>query len=57
MFLTDAADLDLVSRALPTHGFTVSSAKLGYQAQKPYRPHQPERRGNWTEVEEFSGRR
>jgi hypothetical protein len=24
-------DLDLVSRALPAHGFTVLSAKLGYK--------------------------
>ena len=35
LFLTDAADLDLVSRALPTHGFTVLSAKLGYKAKNP----------------------
>ncbi len=34
-FLTDPADLDLVSRALPTHGFTVLSAKLGYKAKNP----------------------
>ena len=38
MFLTDAADLDLVSRALPTHGFTVLSAKLGYKAKNPVDP-------------------
>ena len=31
LFLTDAADLDLVSRALPAHGFTVLTAKLGYK--------------------------
>ena len=35
LFLTDPADLDLVSRALPTHGFTVLSAKLGYKAKNP----------------------
>ncbi|MEO7391378.1 MAG: YebC/PmpR family DNA-binding transcriptional regulator [Ramlibacter sp.] len=35
LFLTDASDLDLVSRALPTHGFTVLSAKLGYKAKNP----------------------
>src|SRR3954470_14218412 len=31
LFLTDASDLDLVSRALPAQGFTVLSAKLGYK--------------------------
>jgi YebC/PmpR family DNA-binding regulatory protein len=41
VFITEATDLDLVSRALPEHGFTVVSAKLGY---KPGRPGQPERR-------------
>jgi len=35
LFLTDAADLDLVSRALPDHGFKVLSAKLGYKAKNP----------------------
>ena len=35
LFLTDATDLDLVSRALPAHGFTVLSAKLGYKAKNP----------------------
>ena len=35
LFLTDAADLDLVSRALPAHGFKVLSAKLGYKAKNP----------------------
>jgi YebC/PmpR family DNA-binding regulatory protein len=35
LFLTDAADLDLVARALPAHGFTVLSAKLGYKAKNP----------------------
>jgi YebC/PmpR family DNA-binding regulatory protein len=35
LFITDAADLDLVSRALPTHGFSVVSAKLGYLPKNP----------------------
>ena len=35
LFLTDATDLDLVSRALPAQGFTVLSAKLGYKAKNP----------------------
>lgn len=38
IFYTDAADLDLVSRALPTHGFTVLSAKLGYKSKNPVDP-------------------
>ena len=38
LFLTDATDLDLVSRALPTHGFTVLSAKLGYRPKNPVNP-------------------
>jgi transcriptional/translational regulatory protein YebC/TACO1 len=38
MFLTDPADLDLVSRALPAQGFTVLSAKLGYKAKNPIDP-------------------
>ena len=37
VFLTDPADLDLVSRALPAQGFTVLSAKLGLQGQEPDR--------------------
>jgi YebC/PmpR family DNA-binding regulatory protein len=35
LFITDATDLDLVSRALPNHGFTVISAKLGYKPKNP----------------------
>ena len=35
LFITDAADLDLVSRALPAQGFTVLSAKLGYRPKNP----------------------
>ncbi len=38
MFISDAADLDLVSRALPEHGFRVLSAKLGYKAKNPVDP-------------------
>ena len=38
VFLTDATDLDLVSRALPAHGFSVLSAKLGYKAKNPVDP-------------------
>lgn len=37
-FWTDPADLDLVSRALPAHGFTVVSAKLGYKPKNPVNP-------------------
>ena len=35
VFLTDPTDLDLVSRALPAHGFSVLSAKLGYKPRSP----------------------
>jgi YebC/PmpR family DNA-binding regulatory protein len=35
VFITEATDLDLVSRALPEHGFTVVSAKLGYKPKNP----------------------
>ncbi len=38
LFLTDPADLDLVSRALPGQGFTVLSAKLGYKPKNPVHP-------------------
>jgi YebC/PmpR family DNA-binding regulatory protein len=38
LFLTNAADLDLVSRALPAQGFTVLSAKLGYKPKNPVDP-------------------
>ncbi len=38
LFITDAADLDLVSRALPAQGFTVLSAKLGYMPKNPVDP-------------------
>lgn len=35
LFITDATDLDLVSRALPAQGFAVLSAKLGYRPKNP----------------------
>ncbi len=38
LFITDAADLDIVSRALPAQGFTVLSAKLGYKPKNPVDP-------------------
>jgi YebC/PmpR family DNA-binding regulatory protein len=38
LFLTEPADLDLVSRALPAHGFTVQSVKLGYKPKNPVDP-------------------
>ncbi len=38
VFLTDPADLDLVSRALPAQGYTVLSAKLGYKPKNPIDP-------------------
>ena len=38
VFLTDPADLDLVSRALQGQGFTVLSAKLGYKPKNPVAP-------------------
>jgi YebC/PmpR family DNA-binding regulatory protein len=38
IFLTDPADLDLVSRALQPQGFTVLSAKLGYRPKNPVAP-------------------
>jgi len=38
LFLTDPTDLDLVSKALPAHGFNVVSAKLGYKAKNPVQP-------------------
>lgn len=37
-FWTEPTDLDLVSRALPAHGFTVLSAKLGYKPKNPVNP-------------------
>ena len=52
MFLTDPADLDLVSRALPAQGFGVLSAKLGYKAKNPVDPASLSH-GQMEEVEAF----
>jgi transcriptional/translational regulatory protein YebC/TACO1 len=38
LFITDPTDLDLVSKALPEHGFTVLSNKLGYKPKNPVNP-------------------
>jgi YebC/PmpR family DNA-binding regulatory protein len=38
VFITDPADLDLVSRALPAQGYTVLSARLGYRPKNPVEP-------------------
>jgi len=35
LFITDPTDLDAVCKALPEHGFTVNSAKLGYRPKNP----------------------
>ncbi|CAI8710723.1 putative transcriptional regulatory protein PFL_3960 [Pseudomonas chlororaphis] len=35
LFMTEPADLDAVQKALPEQGFTVLSAKLGYQPKNP----------------------
>ncbi|MBS1208109.1 MAG: transcriptional regulator [Proteobacteria bacterium] len=35
LFYTDPTELDLVSKALGTHGFNVLSAKLGYKPKNP----------------------
>ncbi len=38
LFYTDPAELDLVARALPAHGFNVLSMKLGYKPKNPVDP-------------------
>ena len=38
LFITDPADLDVVSRALPAQGFNVLSVKLGYKPKNPVDP-------------------
>ncbi|PQA80382.1 YebC/PmpR family DNA-binding transcriptional regulator [Limnohabitans sp. TS-CS-82] len=38
VFITEPTELDLVSRALPAHGFNVLSAKLGYKPKNPVDP-------------------
>jgi YebC/PmpR family DNA-binding regulatory protein len=35
LFITESTDLDAVCRALPEHGFTVNSAKIGYRPKNP----------------------
>ena len=52
LFLTDHADLDLVSRALPAQGFTVLAAKLGYKPKNPVNPSSLSA-GDLHEVEAF----
>ena len=52
LFITDPADLDLVSRALPEQGFNVLSAKLGYKPKNPIDPASLSAEA-MTEVEEF----
>ena len=52
LFLTDPADLDLVSRALPAQGFKVLSVKLGYKAKNPVDPASLSQ-GQLEEVEAF----
>ena len=49
LFLTDPADLDAVSRALPAQGFVVQSAQLGYRPKNPVTLGEAER----AEVETF----
>ena len=38
LFITHAADLDLVARALQAQGFSVVAAKLGYRPKTPVDP-------------------
>jgi len=49
VFLTEPADLDAVSKALPTQGFTVQSAALRYRPKNPVALNDTQR----TEVEAF----
>lgn len=49
LFLTEPTDLDAVMRALPAHGFTVSSAHLGWRPKNPVAVGEAERK----EVEAF----
>lgn len=50
LFITEKTDLDAVSRALPEHGFTVNSAKIGYRPKNPVSGLTPEQ---LEEVEAF----
>jgi YebC/PmpR family DNA-binding regulatory protein len=38
LFITEPADLDVVTRALPAQGFNVLSARLGYRPKSPIDP-------------------
>ncbi len=49
VFLTEPSDLDAVTRALPTYGFVVQSAQLGYRPKNPVTLGDAER----AEVEAF----
>ena len=49
LFLTDPSDLDAVCRLLPTYGYTVQSAQLGYRPKNPVALSDAER----EEVEAF----
>ena len=49
LFLTDPTDLDSVCRALPSYGFTVQTAVLGYRPKNPVTLNDAER----EEVEAF----
>ena len=49
LFLTAPSELDVVSRALPAHGFVVQSAQLGYRPKNPVTLGDAER----AEVEAF----
>ncbi len=49
LFLSESADMDIVCRALPTYGFTVLSAKLGYRPKNTVSLSEAER----DEVEAF----
>lgn len=49
LFYTEPTDLDAVQRALPEHGFTVTSAQIGWRAKNPVSIGEAER----AEVEAF----
>lgn len=49
LFITDATDLDAVSKALPEYGYSVISAQLGYRPKNPVALGEAER----EEVEAF----
>jgi len=49
LFLTDPTDLDVVCRMLPSYGFTVQSAQLGYRPKNPVSLSEADR----EDVEEF----